>query len=335
MTRNVREFQLVRRPVGLPTPDDFRVVIRELPPVAPGQVRVRNLFLSVDPYMRGRMLDARSYVAPYQLDTALDGGAVGRVEESTHPDFSAGDLVLSMLGWREGFVSDGKGLSRLDPSIGPPQVFLGTLGMPGLTAYVGLFDVAGLGRGETVLVSGAAGAVGMVTCQIAKAMECRVIGVAGSDEKAAWLRDHARVDATINYRAEPNLRKAIDALAPDGIDLTFENVGGDHLEAAIACSKTFARVVICGLISQYNDTARGPGLLNVRGILTRRLTVRGFIVRDHVKRQPDFLRDMAGWIKAGKMTWAETIVDGFERTPEAFLDLFRGANLGKMVVRLE
>jgi len=335
MITTAREYQLVRRPVGLPTAEDFRVVTRELPPIGQGQVRVRNLFLSVDPYMRGRMLEAKSYAPPYQLESPLDGGAVGRVEESTQPGFAAGDLVLSMQGWREGFLSDGKGLTRLEASAAPPQAFLGTLGMPGLTAYVGLFDVGSLERAETVLVSGAAGAVGMVVCQIAKVLACRVIRVVGTDETAAWLRDHAGVDATINYRLETNLRKAIDSLAPDGVDLTFENVGGNHLEAAIACSKTFGRVVICGLISQYNATERGPGLQNVREILTKRLTVRGFIVRDHAKRQPDFIRDMAAWIEAGKMKWAETLVDGFERMPEAFLDLFRGANLGKMVVRLQ
>ncbi len=330
----IREYHLLRRPVGLPTAADFAVATRSLPEPAQGEVRVRNQFLSVDPYMRGRMIEAKSYVPPFALNAPLDGGAVGRVEVSNHPDFSVGDTVLSMMGWREGFVSDGKGLIRIDPTLAPPQAYLGTLGMPGLTAYAGLFVIGGLGEAETVLVSGAAGAVGMVVCQIAKARNCRVIAVVGSDEKARWLEREAGVDVTINYRTEPNLRKAIAAAAPDGIDLTFENVGGEHLEAAIACSKTFGRVVICGLISQYSATEAPAGIRNVRDILTRRLTVRGFIVSDHGDRRADFLRDMAGWIKAGRMKWTETIVDGFDRMPEAFLGLFSGANLGKMVVRI-
>ena len=329
-----REFQLRQRPVGMPTAADFTLATKELPPVGPGQVRVKNQFLSVDPYMRGRMTDAKSYVPPFELNVAMSGGAVGRVEESNHADLAVGTTVLSMEGWREGFVSDGKGLTKLDVSIAPPQAFLGTLGMPGLTAYAGLFDVGGLKDGDTVLVSGAAGAVGMVVCQIAKARGCTVVGMVGSDEKGAWLKANAGVDATINYRTAPSLRKAIMAAAPDGIDLTFENVGGDHLEAALACSKTSGRVALCGLISQYNATEAGAGIRNVRDILTKRLMVRGFIVTDHAKRQPDFIKDMTGWIQAGKMKWTETIVDGFEKMPDAFIGLFSGNNLGKMVVRV-
>lgn len=329
-----REYQLLRRPVGMPAESDFATVARTLPSVGPGQVRVRNLFLSVDPYMRGRMSDAKSYAAPYELNAPMAGGAVGRIEESSHPGLAVGAVVLSMNGWREGFVSDGKDLQPLDVSAAPPQAFLGTLGMPGLTAYAGLFDVGGLNDGETVLVSGAAGAVGMVVCQIAKAKGCRVIGTVGADAKGAWLREQAGVDVAINYKTTPSLRKAIAAAAPDGVDLTFENVGGEHLEAALASAKTFGRVAICGLISQYNVTDAGPGIRNMRDVLTKRLTVRGFIVTDHAKRQPDFIREMIGWIKAGKMKWTETIVDGFERMPSAFLGLFSGQNLGKMVVRV-
>lgn len=329
----VREFQLRHRPTGLPTAADFALVMRSLPEPGPGEVRVRNLFLSVDPYMRGRMSDAPSYAPPWEIGAPLDGGAVGRVEVSRHPGFAAGDLVLSMRGWREGFLSDGSGLERIDPAIAPPQAFLGVLGMPGLTAYAGLLDVGHLRAGETVLVSGAAGAVGMVACQIAKARDCRVIGVAGTDAKTAWLREHG-VDAAINYRTAPSLRRAIAEVAPKGVDLTFENVGGAHLEAALACSRNHARVVICGLISQYNEAEAGTGLRNVREILVRRLTVRGFIVIDHRHLLPEFQAAMAGWIRSGAVRWSETIVDGFERMPEAFLGLFQGSNLGKMVVRL-
>lgn len=330
-----REYQLVHRPVGLPTDNDLSMVTRSLPALAAGQVRVRNLFLSVDPYMRGRMSDAKSYAAPFELNAPMAGGAVGQVAESANPAFAPGDLVLSMNGWRDAFLSDGKDLQKVDGSVAPPQAYLGTLGMPGLTAYVGLLDIGALREGDTVLVSGAAGAVGMVACQIAKAKGCRVIGMVGSDEKAAWLTTNAGVDVAINYKTAGRLGRAIGLAAPDGIDLTFENVGGDHLEAALACSKTHGRVAICGLISQYNATEAGSGLRNVREILTRRLTVRGFIITDHAHRQPAFIADMGAWIKAGKMKWTETVVDGFERMPAAFLGLFSGINLGKMVVRVE
>jgi NADPH-dependent curcumin reductase CurA len=331
----VREYRLRRRPVGIPTPDDFELASRSLRDPEPGELRVRNLFLSVDPYMRGRMSDAKSYVPPYELGAPMDGAAVGQVERSEHPDYAPGDLVLSAMGWREGFLSDGKGLTKVDPAAGPPQAFLGTLGMPGLTAYAGLLEIGKLGRGETVLVSGAAGAVGTVVCQIAKARDCRVIGVVGSDHKAQWLERNAGVDATINYRSAGPLHKAIAAAAPDGIDLTFENVGGEHLDAALACSKTYARVVICGLIAHYNATEAPPGLRNVRNILTKRLTVRGFIVFDHHSMMEAFHRDMAAWMAAGRMRSTDTIVEGFTRMPEAFLGLFEGTNLGKMVVKVD
>lgn len=329
-----REYQLLRRPVGMPAAADFAIVSRTLADPAEGQIRVRNRFLSVDPYMRGRMTDAKSYSAPFQLNAPMDGGAIGVVESSRHPEFTVGDTVFSMHGWREAFLSDGKGISRIDPSLAPPQAYLGVLGMPGMTAYVGLFTIGGLKEGETVLVSGAAGAVGQVVCQIAKAKNCRVIGVVGSKEKARWLEREAGVDVTINYKTVPSLRKAILAAAPDGIDLTFENVGGEHLEAAVACAKDFSRVVICGLISQYNATEVGTGLRNIREVLTRRLTLRGFIVSDHQGVRGEFFREMAGLVTSGRMKWTETIVDGFDRMTEAFLGLFSGANTGKMVVKL-
>lgn len=329
-----REYQLVRRPVGLPAADDLRIVERPVPQLADGDVLVRNLFLSVDPYMRGRMSDAKSYAAPYDLNAPLSGGAVGRVEESRSAAFPVGTVVVSANGWRDGFVSPAKGLAPIGPADGPPQAHLGTLGMPGLTAYVGLLEIGRLAAGETVLVTGAAGAVGSVACQIAKARGCRVIGTAGTDEKTAWLSSQAGVDVAINYRTAGGLRKAFAAAAPDGIDLTFENVGGDHLEAALSAAKTFGRVSICGLISQYNATEVGTGLRNVRDILTKRLTVRGFIVSDHMASREPFLAEMRTMIAAGTLRSTETIIDGFERMPEAFLGLFSGANLGKMVVRV-
>lgn len=332
--RSSREFHLLRRPGGLPAPSDFGLRTVTLPEPADGELLVRNQFLSVDPYMRGRMTDAKSYLPPFALDAPLEGGAVGVVEQSRHPRFHRGDTVLSMMGWREAFVSDGKGVHPVDPRLAPAQAYLGALGMPGLTAYAGLTVVGGLTDGETVLVSGAAGAVGMIACQIAKARGCRVIAVAGSAPKIEWLERVAGVDVAINYRTVPSLRKAFAAAAPEGIHLTFENVGGDNLEAALAASRPFGRIVLCGLISQYNATAPGPGIRNVAAVLVKRLTVRGFIVSDHADLRPAFQADMARWIAEGRMHWEETIVDGFERMPEAFLGLFDGTNLGKMVVRL-
>ena len=329
-----REYHLARRPAGVPSADDFTIAERDLPPLKEREVKVRNLFLSVDPYMRGRMRDVKSYAPPYELGTPLIGGAVGRVEESRSPSFAPDDLVLSNQGWREGFVSEDRALTRIDPSIARPSAYLGVLGMPGLTAYAGLFDVGRLVDGETVLVSGAAGAVGATVCQIAKLRGCRVVGVVGSAEKAEWLTTEAGANAAINYRTVDNLRRAIRDAAPAGVDLTFENVGGGHLEAALACSNDFARIVICGLISEYNASAPSAGPSNLRDVLTKRLTMRGFIVTDHAKLYPDFHRDMTAWIKEGKIRWTETVIEGFERMPEAFLGLFEGRNMGKMVVRV-
>lgn len=334
MITSSREYHLARRPVGMPTDADFRLVTTPLPPVGPGQVLVRNTFLSVDPYMRSRMSEVKSYAEAFQVGAVMTGGAIGRVEASEAPGLSVGDTVLSMFGWREGFVADAKYCTKVDVSAVPPQAYLGTLGMPGLTAYAGLLHVGGLQDGETVLVSGAAGAVGMVVCQIAKAKGCRVIGVVGSDSKGAWLTTHCKVDAIVNYKTVPSLRKAIAAAAPDGVDVVFENVGGEHLEAAAQVAKNFARIAICGLISQYNATELGDGFRNMREVLVKRLMLRGFIVTDFIKLQPEFLRDMMGWVRNGKVVWTETVVDGFERTLEAFYGLFHGTNTGKMVVRL-
>ncbi len=329
-----REWHLVRQPAGLPTLQDFELAETTLPAPSDGEVAVRNIFLSVDPYMRGRMTSRKSYSAPYEIGKPLEGGAIGRVEVSKHAAFKAGDLVSSYQGWREGFVTSGAALTKIDAALAPPQAFLGVLGMPGLTAYVGLLDIAKLSDGESVLVSGAAGAVGSVVCQIAKGKGCRVVGVVGSEDKAKWLLDHHCIDAAINYRTTPNLRLAIQTALPGGVDVTFENVGGPHLEAALACAKDFGRVAVCGLISGYNATEITPGPRNFADLLVKRLTMRGFIVSDHWNRMPDFLRDMAGWIRAGKMAWTETIVEGIENTPSAFVGLFEGKNLGKMVVKL-
>jgi NADPH-dependent curcumin reductase CurA len=289
--------------------------------------------MSVDPYMRGRMNEGRSYAAPFELGQPLSGAAIGEVVVSRHPDFRNGDFVLSVAGWREYFLSDGAGLRKLDPEIEPLSAYLGVLGMPGLTAYVGLLDIGQPKAGETVFVSAAAGAVGSVVGQIAKIHECRVIGSAGSDAKVELLRSELGFDAAFNYKTIPP-GSALRDLAPDGIDIYFDNVGGDHLEAALIHMRTFGRIPVCGMISLYNATEIPPGPRVLGLVIPRRLTLRGFLVGDHLDRLPAFERDMGRWLKEGRVRARETIVDGIEMAPLAFLGMLQGENVGKMVVRL-
>lgn len=328
-----REIHLKRRPVGLPTEEDFALVEVTLPEPAAGEVLVRNHYLSVDPYMRGRMVDRPSYVPPFQVGQVLEGGCVGQVIASRgNADFQTGDYVSSRSGWRECYVSDGGDLTKVEPQGVPLQAYLGTMGMPGLTAYVGLLDVGKPRAGETVFVSGAAGAVGMVVCQIAKIKGCRVVGSAGSAAKVQWLREVAGVDEALNYKEASTLVEELGRLCPDGIDVYFENVGGAHLEAALEHMNPFGRIALCGMISQYNQATSGPS--NLTHAVRKRLTLQGFIVSDHADRQAQFHADMTAWIQAGKLKWEETILDGLENAPKAFIGLFSGDNLGKMVVRL-
>jgi len=329
-----REIRLAKRPVGMPTKEDFTLASVEVPDPAQGQVRVKNLWMSVDPYMRGRMIDAKSYVPPFQVGQPLDGGAIGQIESSNNPNFQAGDLVSHGLGWREAFLSDGTGLTKIPANLAPPQTFLGTLGMPGLTAYAGLLNVGALKDGETVFVSAASGAVGAIVCQIAKIKGCRVIGSAGSDEKCAWLTRDLGVDAAINYKTTADLNAALAAAAPNGIDVYFENVGGQHLVAAINNMRVNGRIALCGMIEQYNATSMPAGPGNIIQAIPRRLTIAGFVVSDYWHLMPDFLRDMGQWIAAGKIKWKETVVEGIDKAPDAFLGLFKGENFGKMLVKL-
>jgi len=330
-----REIHLASRPTGAPTAENFALVTRELSVTPPeDRLLVRNLYMSVDPYMRGRMREARSYTTPFAVGEAMTGGAVGEVVASSHPDFAPGDAVLHNYGWREYASVHGKGATKIDPTLAPLQSFLGVLGMPGRTAYVGLLDIGQPKAGETLFVSGAAGAVGSLVCQIAKLKGCRVVGSAGSPEKIAWLREKAGVDGAVNYREVRNLRRAIAAECPDGVDVYFENVGGDHLEATLSLMNDFGRIVVCGMISQYNASEAAPGPRNLALLISRRLLMKGFIVSDHPERTPDFYRDMAGWMGQGKIRWEETVVEGIENAPDAFLGLFRGENLGKMLVKL-
>ena len=328
-----REVRLKSRPIGMPKDSDFEVASVEVAAPAAGEVQVKNLYMSVDPYMRGRMYDRESYVPPFQIGKALEGGAVGQVVASTDPKFQVGDLVNSMMGWREVFNAPAASLTKIDAMGLPPQAFLGVAGMPGMTAYVGLLKIAGCKAGDTVFVSAASGAVGQIVCQIAKLKGATVIGSAGGAEKIAHLKEIG-VDHAIDYRATSDLTAELAKAAPKGIDVYFENVGGAHLEAAIAVARPFARFAFCGMISQYNDTAPSPGPSNMIMVVGKRLRFEGFIVSDHGDVLPEFLSDMGGWIKDGKITWRETIDEGIAAAPGAFLKLFKGENIGKMLVKL-
>ncbi|HYI75809.1 MAG TPA: NADP-dependent oxidoreductase [Gaiellaceae bacterium] len=332
MEGSSREIRLVARPQGFPGEDLFEVAETPIPDPADGQVLIRNAFFSVDPYMRPRMNDVRSYVAPFTLGEAMTGGAVGRVAVSRNARYAEGDWVLHQLGWREWALSDGATLRRVDPGTAPVSTSLGVLGMPGFTAWYGLFVLGRPQEGETVFVSGAAGAVGSAAGQMAKVAGCRVIGSAGSEEKLEWLRELG-FDAVFNYR-EQSARAALGELAPDGIDVYFDNVGGDHLEAAIGALRAHGRVVACGSISRYNDAEPSPGPRNMFMVVTKRLRIEGFIISDHYDRFGEFAREASGWVEDGRLRYRETVVDGIENAPQAFLGLLRGENIGKMLVKV-
>lgn len=327
-----REIHLASRPQGWPTAENFALVTVEVPPLQQGEVLVRNLFLSVDPYMRGRMNDVKSYVPPFQIGQPLDGGAVGEVIETAADGFRTGDIVLSQRGWRDVFAAPASALRRLDPDVQPLSLYLGVLGMPGFTAWVGLalVDVV---AGDRVFVSGAAGAVGSTAGQLAKLRGCRVVGSAGADAKIRLLTEELGFDAAVNYK-NGNLRRQLAAVAPEGFDVYFDNVGGDHLEAALACMRNHGRIAACGAISRYNDEAPSPGPRNLSLFVSRRLTMRGFIVTDHAGDTQAFLDEVAPLVQSGRLQARETVVDGLERAPQAFLDLLHGGNIGKMVVRV-
>jgi NADPH-dependent curcumin reductase CurA len=323
-----REVVLAARPQGVPQESDFELRdVADDAELADGEVLVRNVFVSVDPYMRSRMSGIRTYVGPYEVGDPIDGGAVGRVVASRYEGLSEGDWVSSMLGWREAGVVEGKRVRKLDPSLAAPSTALGALGMPGFTAWIGLTEIAEVKEGETIYVSGAAGAVGSAAVQIAKLKGLRVIGSAGSDEKVEWLRSLG-VEA-FNYRET----RAKDALA-DGIDVYFDNVGGEQLEAALSALRPFGRVAACGAISRYNDQQPEPGPRNVGFVVTKRLRLQGFIVSDHTASFGEFMREVAPWVADGKIECRETMIDGLENVPAAFAGLFRGDNTGKMLVRV-
>ena len=328
-----REVRLKARPVGVPQDSDFEVASVALAAPGDGQVLVRNSWMSVDPYMRGRMYDRASYVPPFQIGEALQGGAIGTVVESKDANFQPGDMVMSMMGWREGFVAPGGTLEKLPVSNVPVEAYLGVLGMPGLTAYAGLLEIGQPKPGETVFVSGGAGAVGSLVAQIAKIKGCTVVATAGTDAKCDWLRS-VGVDHAINYRTCGNLLAAVQAAAPKGIDVYFDNVGGEHLEVAIETARPLARFAECGMISAYNDTTPTPGPQNMIQIVGKGLTIRGFIVIQFGHLKPQFITEMTGWIQSGQIKSEETVKHGIDNAASAFLGLFSGGNTGKMLVKL-
>jgi len=331
-----REIRLKSRPVGMPTPANFELAETAVPEPKDDEVLVRNVWMSVDPYMRGRMVDRESYVPPFQIGQALQGGAIGQVVAAGKGSrFAVGDYLNHMLGWREyALVGQQAMPQKVDPKLAPVQSFLGALGMPGLTAYVGLFKIGAFKDGETVFVSAASGAVGGIVCQLAKAHGAYVVGSAGSDEKCDWLLKEAKIDKAINYKKEKNLDAAVGGAFPKGIDVYFENVGGAHLEAALNHMKVFGRIAVCGMIEQYNNTAPAPGPWNLIMAIPKSLRIEGFVVSNHFDQMGKFHAEMAKLVAAGKMKWKETVFDGIEKAPDAFLSLFKGENFGKALVKV-
>ncbi len=329
-----REIRLKSYPVGIPNDRDFELIETTVPEPKHGEVLVRNIYMSVDPYMRVRMTNQQSYMPSFRLGQTLEGGSVGQVVLSKNADFRTGEFVFSNRGWREHYVCDASELMKLNPSVAPIQAHLGIIGMTGLTAYVGLLEIGQLKEGDTVFISAASGSVGAAACQIAKIKGCRVIGSAGSSEKVAWLKDEVGIDESFNYRLTENIAVELGRRCPNGIDVYFDNVGGEHLEAALAHMNSFGRIVLCGMISQYNATEVAPGPRNLRVAVRKRLTLKGFIVSDHLDLQSQFYSDMARWISETKIKWKETIFEGIENAPKALIGLFQGENLGKMLVKI-
>ncbi|WP_372894433.1 NADP-dependent oxidoreductase [Stieleria sp.] len=330
-----KQIELASRPDGEPTEANFKQTVVEIPPIADGEFLVKNEWMSVDPYMRGRMKAGDSYVPAFSIDQPLEGGCIGKVVESRHTSFKEGDYVLGTLGWREYWTSTGEGVTPISSDLVPVQAYLGVLGMTGMTAWVGLNRIANLSNNSTVFVSAASGAVGSVACQIAKAKDCRVIGSAGQPSKIEWLSGKIGIDAVINYKETDDLTAALREHAPDGIDVYFDNVGGDHLEAALEVMNDFGCCVECGMISTYNATEPPAAPRNLFKVVSKRIRMQGFIVRDHMSDQEEFTREMVSLIKSDKIVWEESIVSGLENAPAAFIGLFNGDNLGKQLVRID
>lgn len=332
-TKN-REIHLKSRPTGEMTPDAFGLLEVEMPEVVDNQLLVKTIYMSVDPYMRGRMFDRDSYVEPFELNKPLQAHSVGKVVESKHPDFAAGDYVWGLLNWSEYNISNGEGLTKVNPELAPLQTYLGVLGVTGFTAYVAMTFVTPPEEGQTIFVSNAAGAVGSMVCQIAKLKGCTVVGSAGSDQKVEWLVKEAGVDRAFNYKKTDDLTTEVAKQCPQGVDIYFENVGAEHLEAALENMNNFGRVALCGMMAVVNAPEPPAAPRNLDVCHRKRLTLQGFNVVDHLEKMPRFFGDMAKWIGEGKIKWQDTIVQGLEKAPEALIGLFKGANFGKMIVQV-
>ena len=328
-----KQILLASRPRGMPTLDNFSIVDTEVPEPKDGEVLLRTRYLSVDPYMRGRMRDQKSYAPPFALNEVIAGGVVAEIIESRAPAFQPGNIVTGLLGWRLYSVAKAEELRRVNPNIAPVTTALGVLGMPGLTAYIGLLDIGQPQEGETVVVSGAAGAVGMTVCQIAKIKGCRVVGIAGSDEKNRYLEHELQVDATINYKTA-DIKTAMRAACPNGVDVYFDNVGGEISDAVMQLINQRARIAVCGQISLYNLESPDTGPRVQPYLLVNSALMKGFIVSNYAARFAEGGKQLAQWLAEGKLKYFETFVEGFENAPRAFLDLFAGKNLGKLLVKV-
>lgn len=327
------EIRLISHPTGIPTSANFAIAQTKLEPLQDGQILVRNLYMSVDPYMRGRMNGRKSYVPPFELDQPMNGGAVGEVVESHAKEFKPGDAVTSSYGWREYFIATPQELHPVSRDLQPLSVYLGALGMTGMTAWAGL-NLVEVKAGDVIFISGAAGAVGSVAGQLAKLRGCRVIGSAGSAEKVKFLLEECGFDSAFDYKSGSVLEQ-LNLAAPDGIDVYFDNVGGESLEAALSALRVHGRIIACGGISNYNAEMPQPGPSNLFNMTTKRLTMKGLIVGDSLNLQGEFEREVGGYFRAGKLKNKETVVEGIDRAVEAFMGLFEGKNVGKMVVKLD
>ena len=329
-----KQIRLASRPSGWVTEENFTVTEEALPDPGDGQLLVRNIFMSVDPYMRGRMNDTKSYVPPFQIGEVLQAGIVGQVVSSNHADYAEGDYVVGMLGWENYSISDGAQLRKIEAHAVPLSYHLGILGMPGMTAYIGLHTIAQAQAEDSVFVSAASGAVGSIVGQLAKIHGCRVAGCAGSDDKVALLTDELSFDAAFNYRSSKSLPGSMTEVCPEGIDVNFENVGGEIFEAALWSMRDFGRVALCGMISNYNDEQLQPGPRGMAVIIGRRLRIQGFIVTDHIDVFPEYAAKVTGWLAEGKLQYRETIAEGIENAPAAFISMLKGGNTGKQIVQL-
>lgn len=329
-----KTIYLKNRPAGTPTLNDFEIKEEEQPKIEEGEILLKSKYISVDPYLRGRMRSGESYIEPFKVDEALESGVIAEVLESKNSNFKQGDFVNGMLKWKEIQVSKGAGLNKVDPNTAPLSAFLGILGLTGITAYLGLDKIGKLKEGETLLVSGAAGAVGSVVGQIGRIKGCKVVGIAGTNEKTEQLKNEFGFDETINYKTSSDLKESIKKACPNGVDVYFDNVGGEILDAALQNINKFGRVINCGAISLYNATETPQGPRHESTLIQKSVLMQGFTVRDYIKDFGPAINQLASWLKEDKIKYSETIVEGFENTPQAFLDLFKGKNSGKMIVKI-